>query len=343
MGSDSHYVEESPAHNVRVDGYFMDEAPVTNRQFAQFVQATGYVTCAEVSPNEDQYPGADPSMLRPGSLVFTPPAIHVDLSDCLSWWTYVFGADWRHPLGPGSNLDGLEDHPVVHVALSDAQAYANWVGKQLPTEAEWEFAAKAGGDAEYAWGSELAPGGVHQANTWQGQFPVQNLCEDGYARTSPVFAFPPNSFGLRDMIGNVWEWTSDYWMDRHSGGAHKSCCIPSNPRNFDAQASIDIERPQIPIPRMVLKGGSHLCSPNYCRRYRPAARQSSLRSGGGFASCSSRWGMQPTRAAFEFRPSTPWPCGVWRGRESRFQETACKPCFLISPLAWQRILRSPRG
>ncbi|WP_144899131.1 formylglycine-generating enzyme family protein [Luteimonas cucumeris] len=272
MGSDHHYLEEAPAHRVNIDGFYMDETPVTNRQFARFVKATDHVTHAEVAPDPRDYPDADPSMLHAGSLVFTSPSAQVALNDCLAWWSYVFGADWRHPLGPGSTLAGLEDHPVVHIAYSDAKAYADWAGKQLPTEAEWEFAAKAGSNTEYAWGDQLAPGGIHQANTWQGGFPVENLCEDGYERTSPVHAFPPNAFGLRDMIGNVWEWTCDYWTQTHPDDARKSCCIPRNPRSIDVDSSIDWQQPSVRIPRMVLKGGSHLCAPNYCQRYRPAAR-----------------------------------------------------------------------
>jgi len=182
------------------------------------------------------------------------------------------GADWRHPYGPGS-INVQDHHPVVHVCFSDALAYAQWAGKDLPTEAEWEFAARGGLDgAEFAWGDEFTPGGVQMANTWQGEFPLQNLNQDGYERTSPVKAFPANGYGLHDMIGNVWEWTADWYAARHEADAPKACCIPENPRGGGEEGSYDPRQPDVPIPRKVIKGGSHLCAPNYCRRYRPAAR-----------------------------------------------------------------------
>ena len=231
MGSDKHYPEEAPVHRVTVDEFWMDRTPVTNRQFKEFVKATGHVTFAEIPPDPKDYPGALPHMLYAGSLVFSPPSRQVDLRDWSQWWTFLKGADWRHPYGPQSNINGLDDHPVVHVAFADALAYAKWAGKDLPTEAEWEFAARGGLDgAEFAWGDELTPGGKHMANTWQGEFPRQNLCEDGFARTSPVGAFPPNGYGLYDMIGNVWEWTTDWYSAKHEADAPKACCIPENPR-----------------------------------------------------------------------------------------------------------------
>jgi formylglycine-generating enzyme required for sulfatase activity len=273
MGSDRHYREEAPVHRVAVDGFRIDRTPVTNRQFRAFAAATGYVTFAEIPPDPKDYPGALPQMLKAASLVFAPPDHPVDLRDWGEWWTFKRGADWRHPEGPGSSLRGLDDHPVVHVAYRDAEAYAAWAGKELPTEAEWEFAARGGLDgAEFAWGDELTPGGRWMANTWQGAFPHQNLAADGYARTSPVGAFPPNGYGLHDMIGNVWEWTADWYAPRHEADAPKACCIPRNPRGGPEEASYDPGQPQIRIPRKVIKGGSHLCAPNYCRRYRPAAR-----------------------------------------------------------------------
>jgi formylglycine-generating enzyme required for sulfatase activity len=273
MGSDRHYPEEAPVHRVAVDGFRIDRTPVTNRQFRAFVEATGYVTFAEIPPDPKDYPGALPQMLKAASLVFEPPDHPVDLRNWGEWWTFKFGADWRHPEGPGSSIRGLDDHPVVHVAYRDAEAYAAWAGKALPTEAEWEFAARGGLDgAEFAWGDELAPGGRWMANTWQGAFPHQNLAVDGYARTSPVEAFPPNGYGLHDMIGNVWEWTADWYAPRHRADAPKACCIPQNPRGGPEEASYDPAQPRIRIPRKVIKGGSHLCAPNYCRRYRPAAR-----------------------------------------------------------------------
>jgi len=197
----------------------------------------------------------------------------VDTRDWSQWWTFKFGANWKRPYGPGSSIKGLDDHPVVQVAYRDAEAYAKWAGKELPTEAEFEFAARGGlEDAEFAWGDELVPGGKHMANLWQGEFPQQNLSLDGYERTSPVMAFPPNGYGVYDMIGNVWEWTSDWYSTKHEADAPKACCIPENPRGGPMEASYDPQLPKIRIPRKVLKGGSHLCAPSYCRRYRPAAR-----------------------------------------------------------------------
>jgi formylglycine-generating enzyme required for sulfatase activity len=212
-------------------------------------------------------------MLRAGSLVFTPPRHAVDLRDWSQWWRFVHGANWRRPYGPKSNINALEGHPVVHVSFHDAAAFARWAGKELPTEAEWEFAARGGlEDAEFAWGAELTPNGRQMANTWQGMFPHQNLALDGFERTSPVTAFPPNAYGLYDMIGNVWEWTDDWYSPRHPEEAAKACCIPTNPRGGSEENSYDPGQPEIRIPRKVLKGGSHLCAPSYCRRYRPAAR-----------------------------------------------------------------------
>jgi formylglycine-generating enzyme required for sulfatase activity len=212
-------------------------------------------------------------MLYAGSLVFAHPRSTFDMRDWSQWWTFMKGADWRHPYGPKSNINVLDHHPVVHVAYADALAYARWAGKDLPTEAEWEFAARGGLDgAEFAWGEEFTPDGKHLANTWQGEFPLHNRHEDGFERTSPVTAFPPNGYGLHDMIGNVWEWTSDWWSSGHEADAPKACCIPQNPRGGAKEASFDPCQPNIKIPRKVLKGGSHLCAPNYCRRYRPAAR-----------------------------------------------------------------------
>ena len=273
MGSDQHYPEERPTHRVRVDGFWIDRTPVTNAAFRAFVEATGHVTVAEVAPRAEDYPGALPDMLRAGSLVFTPPSHRVDLRDWSQWWRYEFGADWRHPYGPASSLDGLDDHPVVHVAYDAASAIARRAGKALATEAEWEFAARAGLEgAEFAWGDELTPGGRHMANTWQGRFPFENRGEDGFERTSPVCAFPANAYGVYDMIGNVWEWTADWYTAVHAPDVPKACCIPHNPRGGREAESYDPRQPTLRIPRRVLKGGSHLCAPVYCRRYRPAAR-----------------------------------------------------------------------
>jgi formylglycine-generating enzyme required for sulfatase activity len=258
---------------VRVDGFWIDETPVTNRQFAAFVAATGYRTFAETPPDPADYPGMRPEMARAGSLVFHRPQGAVDLDDIGRWWRFQFGANWRQPLGEGSSIAGLEDHPVVHVAYADTEAYAAWAGRSLPTEAEWEYAARAGLDTEFAWGEELAPEGRMLANYWQGEFPRENRILDGWGRTSPVRSFPANPFGLYDMIGNVWEWTSDWYAlpgneTEHSG----SCCVPANPRGGTEQRSYDPAMAALRIGRKVLKGGSHLCAPNYCQRYRPAAR-----------------------------------------------------------------------
>jgi formylglycine-generating enzyme required for sulfatase activity len=277
MGSDRHYPEEAPVHRVSVDDFWIDVTPVTNRQFKDFVKATGHVTLAERVPDPADYPGALPHMIFAGSLVFTPPARAVDLRDWSQWWTFMKGANWRRPYGPRSSINGLDNHPVVHVAYPDALAYAQWVGKRLPTEAEWEYAARGGLDgADYAWGDELTPGGKHLANTWQGEFPHENLCDDGFARTSPVRSYAPNGYGLYDMIGNVWEWTDDWYAARHQADAPKACCVPANPRGGREEDSYDSSQPRIRIPRKVLKGGSHLCAPSYCQRYRPAARHAEM-------------------------------------------------------------------
>jgi formylglycine-generating enzyme len=267
MGCDRFYPEEAPVRQVAVDGFWMDRHPVTVRDFRRFAADTGYVTVAERQPAAADYPDADPALLRPGSLVFRRTAGPVDLRDVRNWWEYVPGADWRHPEGPGSSIGGRQRHPVVHVAPEDAQAYAAWAGKSLPTEAEWERAARGGLDgALFAWGDEFAPGGRMMANTWQGEFPWQNLTSDGYEGTSPAGAFAPNGYGLYDMTGNVWEWTADLFSLPDREAARHACCAPRNPRV--GETPIDG-----PTPRRVIKGGSHLCAPNYCLRYRPAARQ----------------------------------------------------------------------
>jgi formylglycine-generating enzyme required for sulfatase activity len=270
MGSDVFYPEERPRRPIRVEAFWIDETPVTIRQFDAFVAATGYSTLAEIPPDPADYPGMPLEMARAGSLVFERTAAPVDLDDYSQWWHFRFGADWRHPLGPESSIDGIEDHPVVHVGYPDAEAYAAWAGKALPTEAEWEYAARGGLDgAEYAWGDEFAPEGRMLANTWQGLFPFANQMLDGWERTSPVRTYPPNGFGLFDMIGNVWEWTSDWYaLPRKTSG----CCVLPDPRGGRERDSYDPSNPQVAIGRKVIKGGSHLCAPNYCQRYRPAAR-----------------------------------------------------------------------
>jgi sulfatase modifying factor 1 len=272
MGSNDHYPEEKPQREVEVSPFAIDRHMVRNRDFAIFVKETGHVTTAEKVPNAADYPGALPEMLKPASLVFTMTPGPVPLNNHFQWWDFVFGADWRHPTGPGSSIEGMEDHPVVHVSYEDAHAYATWAGKHLPTEAEWEYAARGGMEkAEFAWGSELVPNGQHHANIWQGRFPYENSEEDGYTRTSPVGAYPANGYGLFDMIGNAWEWTSD-WYGIQDPVQKRGCCVPANPRGAKMEDSYDPREPEIRIPRKVLKGGSHLCAHSYCRRYRPAAR-----------------------------------------------------------------------
>ena len=272
MGSDHHYPEEAPAHQVTVDGFWMDRTPVTNAAFKRFVEETGYVTLCERPANAADYPGAKPELLVPSSVVFQKPGGRVDLMNHYNWWSYVPGANWRHPNGPSSSIHELWNHPVVHIAAEDADAYASWIGKVLPTEAEWERAAWGGLEGtEFAWGDALTQAGKFMANTWQGEFPVHNSGADGYESTSPVGSYPANGYGLYDLIGNVWEWTTD-WYQEHAR-LEAACCGSSNPRGGKREESFDPRMPAIKIPRRVIKGGSYLCAPNYCRRYRPAARR----------------------------------------------------------------------
>jgi formylglycine-generating enzyme required for sulfatase activity len=271
MGSDRHYREEAPARRVRVEGFWVDRHAVTNARFAEFADATGYVTVAEEAPDPSLYPGAPPANLVPGSMVFTMTPGPVDLRHYANWWRWTPGADWRHPLGPGSSIDGMADHPVVQVAWRDVEAFCAWAGRELPTEAEWEYAARGGLDgAEFVWGDDDPQETEPLANTWQGRFPFENTELDGWTRTAPVGSYPPNGFGLFDMAGNVWEWTADWYSG--SGGT-ASCCVPENPRGGTEAGSLDPNQPNTPIPRKVVKGGSHLCTVQYCFRYRPAARQ----------------------------------------------------------------------
>ena len=274
MGSNDFYPEERPVHRVAVDGFWIDEHPVTVAEFRRFVRATGYVTWAERAPDAADYPDADPALLIPGSLVFHQASGPVDLRDFRNWWRWTTGAQWRHPDGPDSTLHGRELHPVTHVAYRDAEAYAVWAGKELPTEAQWEYAARGGLEGKiFCWGDEFAPRGKMMANTWQGEFPWENLMLDHYERTSPVKRFPPNGYGLFDMTGNVWEWTVDFFAPRQADDTAHPCCTPRNPRVASPDQSYDRAAPGAHIPRRVIKGGSHLCAPNYCLRYRPAARQ----------------------------------------------------------------------
>lgn len=258
MGSTQFYPEEVPVHTVTVADFAIERHPVTNAQFAEFVDATGYVTIAEQALDPALYPGVSPADLVPGALVFQPTAGPVDLRDWRQWWTWSPGACWRHPFGPESSWQDRPDHPVVQVAYPDAAAYAKWAGRRLPSEAQWEYAARAGAATTYPWGDDPQPGGRLMANTWQGRFPYRNDGALGWIGTSPVGTFPANDFGLVDMIGNVWEWTTTRFSVHHRPeGAVESCCGPADPDPSVSQA---------------LKGGSHLCAPEYCHRYRPAAR-----------------------------------------------------------------------
>lgn len=275
MGSEAFYPEEAPCRDVKVGAFRIDIAPVTNAEFAAFVADTGYRTFAERPPDPRLYPELDPAMVQPGSAVFQPTAKPVPLDDYSQWWAFVPGANWRHPLGRDSGIEGLGDHPVVQIAYADAEAYAEWAGKSLPTEAEWEYAARGGLEGrEYAWGDDLSPGGAILANIWQGLFPFASQKADGNYRTTPAGSFPPNGHGLHDMMGNVWEWTRDWYAapkGKPGAKAGRSCCAIDNPRGATLNDSLDPGDP-LRIGRKVIKGGSHLCAPNYCRRYRPAAR-----------------------------------------------------------------------
>jgi formylglycine-generating enzyme len=274
MGSENFYPEERPVHRVAVDGFWMDEHPVTAAEFRRFVRATGYATLAERRPAAEDYPDADPELLVPGSLVFHRTPAPVDLNDFRNWWAYVPGASWKRPGGPGTTINGRDRHPVVQVAFEDAEAYAAWAGKELPSEAEWEYAARGGlEEAVFAWGDDEFPDTRPLANTWQGEFPWQNLKLDGFEGTSPVGSFPTNGYGLYDITGNTWEWTSDWFTPHYATEAQSPCCAPRNPRVTSSEQSFMAGQPGSHLPRKVIKGGSHLCAPNYCLRYRPAARQ----------------------------------------------------------------------
>jgi sulfatase modifying factor 1 len=263
MGSERHQPEERFTHVARVDGFWIDRHEVTNAQFKQFVDATGYATLAERGLDAKANPGLPQELLAPGSMVFAQPS-DVRGGEISQWWQYVSGANWRQPNGPGSSLAGKENHPVVHVAYEDALAYAHWRGRSLPTEAQWEFAARGGRDGEDDWSSAFDADGKPIANTWQGVFPVLNTKEDGYAGTAPVGCFKPNGYGLYDMIGNVWELTSDWYRTGHSREAVDN---PTGPQLVSLRVAAGQSASR------VIKGGSHLCASNYCSRYRPAARQ----------------------------------------------------------------------
>jgi len=278
MGTDSDlgWPDEKPAHRVRVDGFWMDATDVTNAEFRKFVEATGYVTTAEKPPDADeilrQMPPGTPrptkGKLVPASLVFMPTKGPVSLNDYSQWWKWTPGADWRHPEGPGSDIKGKDDHPVVHVSWDDAVAYATWAGKRLPTEAEWEFAARGGLENQpYVWGADKPTDTHVHANIWQGEFPYKNSAADGFVRTSPVKTFPPNGYGLYDMSGNVWQWCSDWYqadLYRHRVGKDVIVNPPGPEKSFDPR------QPYTPLRAQ--KGGSFLCNDSYCTRYRPSAR-----------------------------------------------------------------------
>jgi formylglycine-generating enzyme len=273
MGSNDFYPDERPTHEVAVNGFWIDPYEVTNENFARFVEETGYVTTAEIAPRAEDYPGAKPELLVPGSMVFQKTHGPVDLSNWANWWAWVPGANWRHPEGPASTIEQRMNYPVVHVAYADVEAYCVWAHKTIPTEEEWEYAARGGMEGKiFTWGNEHFPEQRAMANAWQGEFPWQNLLVDGFEGTSPVGAFPPNGYGLYDMAGNVWEWTSDWYVPRHPADKVKSCCSGKLSPLAAHEQSFDPNQPEFRIPRKVLKGGSHLCAPNYCLRYRPAAR-----------------------------------------------------------------------
>jgi len=287
MGTDdaNSFRNERPAHRVKLDGFWMDEHDVTNAEFRKFVEASGYGTVAEKPVDWDHMkkqvppgtPKPDEEKLKPGSLVFTPPDHAVDTADMSNWWTWTNGADWKHPQGPRSNIDGKDNFPVVQIAYDDALAYAKWAGKRLPTEAEWEYAARGGSkNTRFYWGNEFRPDGKWMVNSFTGEFPFKNTNEDGFLGLAPVKSFPPNGYGLYDMAGNVWQWTSDYYRaDAHdlsiseiamSGMDH--CVNPTGPKG-----SYDPTRPMQDVTERVTKGGSFLCNPSYCESYRPTARR----------------------------------------------------------------------
>jgi formylglycine-generating enzyme required for sulfatase activity len=275
MGSDNSYAmeNEKPTVKTKVAGFWLDQHPVTNAQFSKFVSSTGYITTAEQKPNWEEMkaqlpPGTEKpaeELLQPGSLVFTPPNNQVDLQNFSGWWSWTVGASWRYPQGPASDIIGKENHPVVHISWDDAKAYASWAGKRLPTEAEWEYAARAGTKSRYYWGDNVAPNGKFMANIFTGEFPHKNTKADGFARSSPVKSFPANPFGLYDMAGNVWQWTADHYLENAHELRAAGKPLPSGSYNSTREIPTAEER--------VIKGGSFLCSTSYCESYRPSARR----------------------------------------------------------------------
>ena len=256
--------DAGPVHRVRVGGFWMDTTAVTNEQFEKFAKATGYVTIAERTPTKEEFPTAPAENLVAGSVVFAPTDHEVALTDHYQWWSYVKGANWRHPIGPQSDIKGKENYPVVQIAYPDAEAYAKWAGKRLPTEAEFEFAARGGLSGKtYVWGDEFRPGGKWMANTWQGKFPVKDAVEDGYAGIAPVKSFPPNGYGLYDMAGNVWEWCSDWYRPDYYKTLTDKGGVASNPKG--PESPFDPAEPN--EKKRVHRGGSFLCNDQYCSRY----------------------------------------------------------------------------
>jgi formylglycine-generating enzyme required for sulfatase activity len=289
FGNDHYYPEERPVREVQVGDVWFDRHLVTNAEFARFVEETGHVTVAEIAPDPDDFPGADPALLVPGSQVFTQTAGPVNLHDWTQWWRWQPGAQWRAPQGPGSTWEEIPDHPVVHVGWEDATAYARWVGKDLATEEEWEYAARGGlVGRDFAWGDELSPGGAVLANTFRGPFPWRSEDPLGFDRTSPVGSYPANGYGLYDMVGNVWEWTRTPWTPSHAQTAEPRSTEPVSACCGGTSALSELRE----TDRMVTKGGSHLCSPDYCQRYRPAARQ-----GHGVRDTTSHVGFRCVRRA----------------------------------------------
>ncbi|MEJ1240091.1 formylglycine-generating enzyme family protein [Chryseolinea sp. T2] len=278
------YAAERPAHRVKVDGFWMDATEVTNAQFKKFVDETGYITTAEKKPDWEELkktlppgtPKPAETMLAAGSLTFSPPSYAVSLDDYSQWWAWTTGTDWKHPGGPGTNINGKDNFPVVHVSFDDAVAYSKWAGKRLPTEAEWEFASRGGRDNQrYSWGDDFKPGGKFMANTFQGTFPSKNEAEDGFAGASPVKSYPPNDYGLYDIIGNCWEWTSDFFDVNYYADLSKSglAVNPQGPgKTNDPQEPFSIKH--------VTRGGSFLCASDYCVNFRPSARQGSAYDSG---------------------------------------------------------------
>ena len=303
MGDDDERPEESAAHEVMVKGFWIDRHEVTNAAFARFVEATGYVTVAERGLDPADHPGMPPELLAPGAVVFTPPDGLLNLVDVRQWWRYVPGADWRHPTGPGSSIEGRDNYPVVNIAYEDAQAYARWLGRELPTEAQWEFAARGGLDGTtYSWGDEYYdPVAGWRANTWQGLFPLQDDADDGYHGAAPVGCFAPNGYGLFDMAGNVWEYARDWYVPEHPPGP------VTDPQGPDM--ALAARYAGAAVPSVVIKGGSYLCAPNFCARYRPAARQPQELSLGashlGFRTVSNDPGEKAARHAADDSLPTP--------------------------------------